>query len=178
MILLTFHLFTKRKKIWGHDKRLKYLSQCRIDCAVCRSEFVVGQADRVKVWSGNTWSQTWIWLTLQHRLAQIHTGRASDCFLCVRVCFSLTCVCVHCTDIPCPVVSPLCVWVAVASSRQASWRWCLQVSGVQQVLLWWCHRVASRGRLPGCSQVASSLAGRPWWDGRTPDVPEHKGVHI
>lgn len=39
----------------------------------------------------NTWSRTWIWLTLQHRLAQIHTERASS--TCTHVFLSYVCVC-------------------------------------------------------------------------------------
>lgn len=124
------------------------------------SECAVGQADRATVWMEHTCSRTHIWSTLQHRLAQIQTG---ECRLCVCACecppFS---VFLHCIDVPCPIVWPLCAWVAVVSSRRASWRWCPQVSVVRQVLLWWCHQMVSQGRLPECSQGASSPAGQPW----------------
>lgn len=128
-------------------------------------------------WSGwQSDSVKWKHMNLVNLTTQTYTKkthREGFWMLPTCTCVFLSIVCLHCADIPCPVVSPLCAWVAVASSRRASWRWCLQVSGVQQVLLWWCHRVASRGRLPGCSQVASSLAGRPWWDELTLGGPEN-----
>lgn len=116
-----------------------------------------------RVWSGHTCSRTQIWSPLQHRLTQIQTGRACEC--CV-------CVCLQSTNVPGPIAWLLCAGVAVASSRRASWMWCLRVSVGPQVLLWWCPRVVFQGRWRGCSQAASSPAGQPWWVELKPDGPE------
>lgn len=132
---------------------------------ISSDECAEGQADTATVWSGHTCSCTQIWSTLQHRLTRIQTGRASKC------CVWESDECLGCIHIPYPIVWPLCVWEVVASSRQASWKWCLQVSVAPRVLLWWCPLMVSQDRLPGCSQVASFPAGQPWWDELTRDEP-------
>lgn len=126
---------TKLKNIYMLENHLfKFNCISAHVISVSTGSGTVVQKVRATVWMEHSCSRTDSSSSLQHRLRQIHTGKASGWGVFGGLSSPHLQCCVY-IYVPYPIVWPQCGEGAAVSNQRASWRWCPQASLVWQVSL-------------------------------------------